>query len=50
MRLDGAMSSQGNMSIRSNNDMSIKVGSSGEETTVETILSMQMSLESQMQK
>jgi hypothetical protein len=50
MRLDGAMSIQGNMSIRSNNDMSVKVGSSGEETTVKTILSMQMTLESQRQK
>ena len=50
MPLDAVMPIRSNLSIRSNNGMSIKQGSSGQETTLETNLLMQMALESQIPK
>jgi hypothetical protein len=50
MPLDAVMPIRSNLSIRSNNGMSIKQGSSGQETTLETNLLMQMALESQILK
>jgi hypothetical protein len=50
MRLDAVMPIQTTVSIKSKNEMNIKVPNSAEEMAVETNLSMQMSLDSQIQK
>lgn len=48
MRLDAAMPIQANISLNSNGEMGVKRASNGQETTIGTQLSMQMSLESQL--
>lgn len=50
MRLDAAVPTQAKMSIRSNGEINIKGASRGRDTTVGTQVSMQLSLESQLQK
>jgi hypothetical protein len=49
MRLDGAMPMRSNLAIRSKNQMNIKEPGSGQETTLESNLAMQMTFESQIQ-
>lgn len=49
MRLDGVMPVRSNLAIRSKNQMNIKEPGSGQETTLESNLSMQMTFESQIQ-
>lgn len=50
MSLDTALPSRADLSIRSQNEMNVKVPNSGEEMTIGMDLSMQMIMESQTQK